>query len=75
MYKYCRLSGEAANTHSKVWFDLIGVNSLSIQYLYMESVVDLGFDPYQVKPDFRMSIWCFFTKYAVFVHVECGSLT
>jgi hypothetical protein len=24
-----------------------------MQYLYMESVVDLGFDPYQVKPDFR----------------------
>jgi hypothetical protein len=30
------------------------------------------FDPYQVKPDFRMSIGCFFTKYAVFVHVERG---
>jgi hypothetical protein len=45
-----------------------------MQYLYMESVVDLGFDPYQVKPDFRMSINCFFTKYAVFVHGECGGV-
>jgi hypothetical protein len=45
-----------------------------MQYLYMERVVDLGFDPYQVKPDFRMGISCFFTKYAVFVHGESHTL-